>query len=141
MLFMTDTFTKSQRSEIMRHVAGKDTKPERVVRSLLHRQGFRFRLHRKDLPGKPDIVLPKWGAVVFVHGCFWHRHPHCKRATMPADNADYWRAKFARNKARDKANVKKLEKLGWRVIIVWECELKRLDELGERLRLEISGAS
>ena len=138
---MTDTFTKSQRSEIMRHVAGKNTKPELVViRSLLHRQGFRFRLHRNDLPGKPDIVLPKWKTVVFTHECFWHRHPRCKRASMPADNADYWRAKFARNKARDKVNCKALEKTGWRVIIVWECELKRMDELAVRLLEEITNA-
>lgn len=136
---MTDTFTQSQRSEIMRQVAGKNTKPELVVRSLLHRQGFRFRLHRKDLPGKPDVVLPKWKAAVFVHGCFWHRHPRCKRASMPADNAEYWLAKFGRNIARDKASRKALEKMGWRVIIVWECELKRLDELGERLQREIIG--
>lgn len=135
---MTDTFTKSQRSEIMRHIVGKDTKPERVVRSLLHCQRFRFSLHRDNLPGKPDIVLPKWGAVVFVHGCFWHRHPRCKRASTPKDNAEYWQTKFARNKARDKTNRKKLEKTGWRVIIVWECELKNKDKLLERLVREIT---
>lgn len=135
---MTDTFTKPQRSEIMRHVTGKNTKPECAVRSLLHRQGFRFSLHRKDLPGKPDIVLTKWTTIVFVHGCFWHRHPRCKRASTPKDNAEYWQAKFARNKARDKANRKKLEKLGWRVIIVWECELKDKDKLLERLVREIT---
>ena len=135
---MTDTFSKSERSQIMRSVLSKNTRPEKAVRSLLHRRGFRFSLHRKELPGEPDIVLPKWSTVVFVHGCFWHRHPRCKRASMPADNSEYWQAKFSRNKARDKANRKKLEKLGWRVIIVWECELKNKDALFERLVRQIT---
>ncbi|MDR1920342.1 MAG: very short patch repair endonuclease, partial [Candidatus Adiutrix sp.] len=112
---------------------GKDTVPEKRVRSLLHRLGFRFRLHRRDLPGAPDIVLPKKRTVIFVHGCFWHRHPGCARASRPASNQAYWDRKFARNQARDAANQARLTSFGWRVIIIWECELKDMDLLENRL--------
>lgn len=117
----------------MRQVKGRDTSPEKIVRSLLHRMGYRFRLQRDDLPGKPDIVLPRFKTVVFVNGCFWHRHSGCKRATTPATNVDYWQTKFARNVARDARNQTELEKMGWRVVIVWECELKDKTTLEKRL--------
>lgn len=123
----TDVFTKEKRSEVMRAVKGRDTRPEMALRKKLHALGFRYRLNVKDLPGKPDLVFPKHKTVVFVHGCFWHGH-QCKRGNrQPKQNADYWKEKIARNKARDKKNAKELEKLGWRVITVWECELKDLD--------------
>jgi len=117
----------------MRSVRGKDTTPEKVVRRLLHRLGFRFRLHRADLPGKPDIVLPKHRTVIFVHGCFWHRHRGCRHASMPATNQSYWREKFRKNQARDKKNRKRLEGDGWRVAIVWECETRDLSSLEKRM--------
>jgi DNA mismatch endonuclease (patch repair protein) len=106
----------------MRKVRGANTTPELKVRSMLHRAGYRFRLHRKDLPGKPDIVLSSRKSVVFVHGCFWHRHPGCRAASSPSTRAEFWNAKFARNVARDIENVRDLERTGWRVHIVWECE-------------------
>lgn len=117
----------------MRRVRSTDTTPERKVRSLLHRLGFRFRLHRKDLPGKPDIVFPKYSAVVFVHGCFWHRHPGCPHATTPATRQDYWLPKFKRTMERDRRNQRELRRRGWNVIVVWECELRDLDQLAHRL--------
>ncbi len=123
----TDVFTKEKRSEVMRAVKGRDTKPEIALRKRLHALGYRYRLNAKDLPGKPDLVFPKYKTVVFVHGCFWHGH-ECKRGNrQPKQNADYWKGKIARNKARDKKNAAALRDLGWRVITVWECELKTLD--------------
>lgn len=111
----------------MRAVKGKDTKPEIALRKALFALGLRYRLNVKDLPGKPDLVFPKYRTVIFVHGCFWHGHA-CKRgARAPKSNAEYWNAKIARNKARDKNNAAALKKLGWRVVTVWECELKSLD--------------
>lgn len=112
------------RSEMMARVRSKDTKPEKLVRSLLHALGYRFRLHRRDLPGCPDIVLPGHEAAIFVHGCFWHGHG-CKRAgRLPKTNADFWVQKLGANLARDARNRKALENLGWKVLVVWECELK-----------------
>lgn len=119
-----DTFSASQRSGIMSKVKGKDTKPELRLRSCLHRLGFRFRIQRKDLPGKPDIVLPKYKTVVFVNGCFWHRHEGCKRATTPQSNEAYWNKKFETNKRRDALAQTTLANSGWNVVIVWECELR-----------------
>jgi DNA mismatch endonuclease, patch repair protein len=124
-----DTFSKTERSEIMRRVRSKDTTPEMAVRSLLHRLGFRFRLHCKNLPGKPDIVLPKHKAVIFIHGCFWHRHPGCSRASTPATRKGYWLPKFGRTVERDKRNQDELHRAGWNVIVVWECELRDMDRL------------
>lgn len=112
------------RSEMMARVRSKDTKPEKLVRSLLHALGYRFRLHRRDLPGSPDIVLPARKVAIFVHGCFWHGHS-CKRAgRLPKTNADFWAKKLADNLARDARNRSALENLGWKVLVVWECELK-----------------
>ncbi len=120
-----DIWPPEKRSQVMARIRGKDTKPELIVRSLLHRAGVRFSLRRKDLPGKPDIVLPKSGAVVFVHGCFWHRHKGCKVATIPKTRTDFWQAKFAANVARDKRNQRDLKKAGWKVIVLWECQVMR----------------
>jgi len=130
---MPDVFSKEDRSRVMGAVKGKNTAPEIEVRSILHRLGYRFRLHRKDLPGKPDIVLPKYKTVIFVHGCFWHRHPKCKYASMPATNVEFWTEKFSRNVDRDKRNIKDLKKLGWKVVVVWQCELKYKEKLERKL--------
>ena len=108
----------------MSHVRGKDTKPEVMVRQFLFAQGFRYRLYRKDLPGKPDIVLPKYKTVIFINGCFWHGHSGCKYATIPEANHDFWLAKISGNVERDKSNYAKLFELGWKVIEIWQCELK-----------------
>lgn len=108
----------------MSHVRGKDTKPEVLVRQFLFAQGFRYRLYRKDLPGKPDIVLPKYKTVIFINGCFWHGHSGCKYATIPEANHDFWLAKISGNIERDKTNYVKLYELGWKVIEIWQCELK-----------------
>lgn len=113
-----------KRSLIMRNVRGKNTSPELKVRSAMHRAGYRFCLHRKGMPGSPDIVLPSRRAVVFVHGCFWHRHSGCRAASNPSTRADFWADKFARNVARDHRNRVDLERLGWSVYVVWECETK-----------------
>lgn len=108
----------------MSRIANRDTAPERALRSALHRAGLRFRLHRRDLPGRPDIVLPSRRMVIFVHGCFWHRHEGCRFTTTPATNPEFWQGKFASNVSRDAANVAALEALGWRVLVAWECEVK-----------------
>lgn len=108
----------------MSRIKGRDTGPELRLRSLLHRAGFRFRLHAKDLPGKPDIVLPKYRTAIFVHGCFWHRHEGCRHATTPSTRADFWQDKFAANVNRDERNRTALEAAGWRVETIWECELR-----------------
>ncbi len=108
----------------MSHVRGKDTKPEVMVRKFLFTQGFRYRLYRKDLPGKPDIVLPKYKTVIFINGCFWHGHSGCKSATIPEANHDFWLAKISGNIERDKSNHAKLFELGWKVIEIWQCKLK-----------------
>jgi DNA mismatch endonuclease (patch repair protein) len=113
------------RSRIMRAVKGKDTKPEWLVRSLLHAAGFRYRLHVKNLPGKPDLVFPSRRKVVFVHGCFWHGHDCARGDRQPKTNADYWLAKIARNKARDAQHLAALRADGWKPHVVWECEIKR----------------
>lgn len=129
-----DVFDAPTRSRVMRAVKGKNTRPEQAVRSLLHSLGYRFRLHRRDLPGAPDITLPGRRAVIFVHGCFWHGHP-CKRGNRaPKANAEYWTRKLERNIARDSAAREKLESLGWRVLVVWECEIKDRDALADRFR-------
>ena len=121
---MPERLTKEERSRNMSMVHNKDTKPELIVRRFLHKNGFRFRLHRKDLPGHPDIVLPKYKTVIFVHGCFWHRHEGCKRCTMPSNNAEFWKKKFAANIKRDNSVHEALKKCGWQVIVIWDCEIK-----------------
>jgi DNA mismatch endonuclease (patch repair protein) len=132
---MVDMFTKERRSEIMARITDRDTKPEMVVRRLLHRMGLRFRLHGGDLPGRPDIVLPRWATVVFVHGCFWHGHT-CKRGSRkrrPKSNASYWNPKIEGNMERDGKHARALRRLGWRRIVVWDCETADLDRLEARL--------
>ena len=109
----------------MSRIKSKDTAPEMRVRSALHRAGYRFRLHVKYLPGKPDIVLPKYKTVIFVHGCFWHRHKGCSNATMPSTNQEFWKEKFKRNVERDKCEQAELKKLGWKTIVVWECKINQ----------------
>ena len=130
---MTDVVSEEQRSYIMSRVASKNTKPELLVRSYLHRRGFRFRIHGKNLPGRPDLVFPKHRAVVFVHGCFWHRHDGCPGTTMPSTRVEFWQNKFDRNMARDQANQAELRELGWRVIVLWECEIGTIAAREERL--------
>ncbi len=135
---MTDILTPEKRSWNMGRIKGFNTKPEKIVRSLLHGMGFRFRLHRKDLPGKPDIVLPKYKTVVFVHGCYWHRHAGCKYAYTPKSRVDFWMAKFEGTVKRDGKNYRLLRELGWNVIVVWECELKNIGKVSEKLLRELS---
>lgn len=123
----------AQRSALMARIRSKDTKPEIAVRSLIHRLGFRFRLHRKDLPGKPDIVLARHRKIILVHGCFWHGHT-CKLASKPKSNQTYWSAKILNNQARDARNLLALQAQGWTVLELWECEVRRVSGLEEKLR-------
>ena len=122
---MTDRLTPERRSWNMSRIRGKDTQPERRLRSLLHQAGFRYRLHASTLPGRPDLVLRRYRAVIFVHGCYWHRHPGCSNATTPGTRTAFWLAKFSETVERDRQAVHKLTQLGWRVITVWECDLER----------------
>ena len=130
---MVDLYDEGRRSEIMSRIVSKDTLPEVRVRKVLHRLGFRFRLHQKDLPGKPDIVLPRWRTVIFVHGCFWHGHDCCE-GHIPKSNTAYWAPKLERNRKRDAENAEKLKLLGWHRIIIWECQTYSLRKLEDRLR-------
>ena len=122
---MVDKFSKETRSRIMSRIKGKDTKPEIIVRRFLFSKGLRFRKNDKRYPGSPDIVLPKYNTVVFVHGCFWHLHEGCKYAKIPKSNVEFWENKLYRNRERDECNQKELEDRGWNVITVWECQLKK----------------
>lgn len=133
---MTDVVDPTKRSQMMSGIRGRHTKPELVVRRMLHAAGFRYRLHRRDLPGTPDLVLPKHRAAIMVHGCFWHVHEGCRFATTPASNSEFWREKLARNRERDRRQLDALHSLGWRVLVVWECST-RTGELREHLQLEL----
>ena len=138
-----DCFDAATRRRVMQRVRSNDTTPELVVRSFLFRQGFRFRLHVKNLPGHPDIVLPKYRTVVEVRGCFWHRHSGCRQATIPSTNAEFWQEKFKRNVERDGNTEKQLKELGWNLIVVWECELKKegfLEALPDKIKEHKHGA-
>lgn len=128
-----DVFSKEKRSRIMSRISGKNTKPEVIVRSLLHKMGYRFRLHRKDLPGKPDITLPRHNKIIFVNGCFWHGHENCPRAKRPKSNRIFWDEKLDKNIARDKANFAKLQDLGWDIFVVWTCEVNNPVLLKQKL--------
>ena len=128
-----DNLSKSRRSWNMSQIKNMNTKPELTVRSALHRKSYRFRLHRKDLPGKPDIVLPKYKIVIFIHGCFWHRHKCCKYAYTPKTRTDFWQQKFINNIERDKRKSKQLENLGWKVFVIWECETKTNEILDKKI--------
>lgn len=137
---MADNLTKEVRSLNMSHIRSTNSKPEEIVRKYLFSQGFRYRKNDKRLPGKPDIVLPKYRSVIFVNGCFWHKHD-CTRFAWPSSNKDYWIPKIQRNVERDKENHELLKKSGWNVIVVWECELKKkvLDETLQELKNKILG--
>ena len=130
---MTDTMTRQQRHDCMAAIKGKDTKPEMLVRKYLFSRGLRFRLHDRRLPGSPDIVLPKYKAVVMVDGCFWHGHEGCRFYRLPRSNVEYWETKITRNKNRDIVNEDKLKQMGWRVIRVWECEIRKVSDRQETL--------
>ena len=136
---MTDNLRPEQRRRTMARVKSTDTKPEIVVRRLAHSLGFRFRLHRRDLPGKPDLTFPKLKKVIFVHGCFWHGHDGCPASDRPASNTDYWNRKLDRNKQRDAANLEALAKAGWRVQVVWECQTRDREALQDRLTEFLGG--
>lgn len=120
---MTDIVDPMTRSRMMSGIRGKNTKPELIVRSLLHKQGFRFRLHKKDLPGTPDLVLPKYRAVIFIHGCFWHGHD-CSFFKLPASRTDFWQKKIQGNRLRDIRCLQELQKMGWRSLVIWECAIR-----------------
>ena len=131
---MVDTLTPAERSERMSRVRARDTKPELCLRRLIHGMGFRYRLHVTKLPGTPDLVFPGRGAVIFLHGCFWHRHTGCKLARMPKSRLDFWRPKLERNRKRDLANLEKLSKMGWRALVVWECEMSDVESVRRKVR-------
>lgn len=130
-----DTFSKKQRSECMSKIRSRNTQPELAVRKVLTGLGFRYRLHRNDLPGKPDIVIPKLKKIIFINGCFWHQHKDCKRSSMPKSNKDYWKPKLERNIEKQKDNIKLLKKDGWSIIVLWECEIQNIQKLREKLKL------
>ena len=122
-----------QKSRNMSAIKSKNTKPEIKVRKVLHSMGYRFRLHSKDLPGSPDIVLPKYKTVIFVHGCFWHRHENCKYASTPKTRKEFWESKFKANVKRDKEIEEKIKNIGWQSSVIWECELKDIDNLRDKI--------
>ena len=130
-----DNLTKKKRSWNMSRIKSKDTKPEMVIRTKLHKAGYRFRLHVKGLPGKPDIVLPKYSSIIFVNGCFWHRHKGCKYAYKPKTRVNFWEEKLNRNIKRQKEVVNQLKKLGWKVFTIWECETKNEKKVSRKIKL------
>lgn len=134
-----DIVSSVKLSEMMSGIRGRNTRPEVQVRSYLHARGLRFRLHRKDLPGSPDIVLSKYRVVVFVHGCFWHRHAGCKYTTDPSTRREFWQEKFAGNISRDQRNLAALLELGWRVLIIWECGLRKKADLDQAYQWIVKG--
>lgn len=130
---MSDIFSSEKRSNIMSKISGKNTKPEILIRKFLFSKGFRYHINVKALPGKPDIVLPKYKTVIFVNGCFWHGHT-CKKGRIPSSNADFWKEKILNNKLRDKKNLDLLTELGWKVIIIWQCEINNISN--RKIRFE-----
>lgn len=130
---MSDIFSQTKRSDIMSKISSKDTKPEILVRKFLFSKGFRYRINVKTLPGKPDIVLPKYKTIIFVNGCFWHGH-NCKKGKLPSSNTDFWKEKISNNKSRDAKNSDLLVKLGWKVIIIWQCEINNISN--RKIRFE-----
>ena len=134
-----DRVDAATRSRMMSAIRGKDTAPERTVRSLAHRLGYRFRLHGRHLPGTPDLVFPRLRTALFVHGCYWHRHVGCRYCYEPKSNVEFWRRKFEGNVRRDAAAVAELRSMGWRPTVVWECEVRDLDALSYRLRFILDG--
>ena len=134
-----DHLTKKKRSWNMSLIRAKNTKPEIIVRSIVHRLGFRFRLYKNELPGNPDIVLKKYKTIIFVHGCFWHQHKNCKRANMPKSNKNYWKPKLERNMERDRINKRTLKEDGWRILTVWECQIRNPEKLKDKLMKDMVG--
>jgi DNA mismatch endonuclease (patch repair protein) len=133
-----DIWTKQKRSEVMSKIRSKNTKPEILLRSALFRLGFRFRIHKKELPGKPDIVLPKYKTAIFVHGCFWHYHKDCREGRIPNTNSKFWKEKLERNIKKDEDHILKLKAIGWKVLVIWECEIEKdietiLDVIAKKL--------
>ena len=129
-----DRISAEERSRIMRSIRSKDMKPEMAVRHLVHSMGYRYRLHRHDLPGRPDLVFPSRRKVIFVHGCFWHQHPGCRLTHVPRSNLDYWKPKLMRTKRRDKKNRAALRASGWDVLVLWECEIMATPRIPQRIR-------
>ena len=132
---MTDKFSKIVRSRVMSNINSRNTKPEKLVRSMMHSLGYRFRLHDKNLPGKPDIVLKKYQVAVFVNGCFWHQHKGCSKAAKPKSNNEYWDKKLSRNSERDLLNMKALKSLVWKCFVVWECETRTPEILKNKISI------
>jgi len=133
-----DVFTPEERSRIMAKVHGKDTKPELIVRKLAFSLGFRFRVNAKALPGKPDLSIKSRKKAIFVHGCFWHRHEGCKLASTPVSNLEYWLSKFEGNMARDRKHLANYKAMGWKPLVIWECETRQIDKLRKRLKAYLS---
>lgn len=134
-----DRLTPQRRSQLMAKVRGKNTAPEKIVRSLAHRLGYRFRLYRRDLPGRPDLVFPKYRVAIFVNGCFWHQHEGCPRSRRPTSNRDFWNSKLDRNVARDRIAQERLRDIGWRPVVVWECETRDAVLLERKLTAALIG--
>jgi DNA mismatch endonuclease, patch repair protein len=136
---MADIISTSSRSDLMGRVRQKNTDPELRVRKVAHAIGYRFRIHRKDLPGRPDLVFPKYRTAILIHGCFWHRHAGCRRCTSPKSNSVFWSAKFVANINRDRRNISDLKKLGWKVAVIWECEAFNAREIHRKLKRILPG--
>lgn len=134
---MSDIVSQKKRTEMMSSVKQKNTKPELLLRKMLHKHGFRFRLHDKKLPGTPDIIMPKYKTVIFVHGCFWHQHKGCRKSRRPTSNVGFWNSKLDKNIERDKTKSEALKKLGWKVLVIWECELKESEILLKNLKKKL----
>jgi len=132
---MVDTLTPRERSKRMSRIRGADTKPEMLVRRLVYGMGYRYRIHQRNLPGTPDLVFPSRRKIIFVHGCFWHRHPDpaCKLARLPKSRLDFWETKLETNRRRDKENLEKLKEMGWKPLVVWECELTNAEEISKEI--------
>jgi DNA mismatch endonuclease, patch repair protein len=135
---MADHVSRARRSAMMGNIRGKDTAPELLVRKAAHRLGYRFRLHDKKLPGRPDLVFPKWRTAMFVNGCFWHGHSGCKRAKLPKSNVQFWEDKVSANIARDAASYDRLESLGWKVAVLWQCEVRTPEAAAEAVKSALS---
>ena len=134
-----DIWSKEKRSDVMSKIRSTNTKPEKLLRSLLHSKGLRFRIHRKDLPGKPDIIFPKQKLAIFVHGCFWHYHKDCNEGRIPSSNSKFWKDKLEKNILKDEKAIKDLIKIGWNVVVVWECEIERTPLVVEQKILKVLG--
>lgn len=132
-----DIISRKKRSWNMSLIHGKNTRPELIIRSFLHKSGYRYKVHDKNLPGIPDIVLPKYKTVIFVHGCFWHRHPGCKYAYNPKSRVEFWEAKFRNNIERDRTVRKQLKDLGWKILVIWECDISSMDSIKQKINKHI----